>query len=67
MELCDALLQEPILQAYDIVIDELSINSNPSRRYFETHLAYRSLQHQLNLLSESELCLLYCKLFIRHT
>ena len=47
IELCDAMLDEPLLENYDIAIDEKSIDSDPSRRYFETHLAYQTLKHQL--------------------
>ena len=47
IELCDAMLDEPLLEIYDIAIDEKSIDSDPSRRYFETHLAYQTLKHQL--------------------
>ena len=63
IELCDALLQDPVLKAHDIVIDELSINSDPTRRYFETHLAYHTLKNQLGLLSEDALNLLYLSAF----
>ena len=46
--LCDALLDEPLLENYDLVIDEQSIDTDPSRRYFETHLAYQTLKYQLS-------------------
>ena len=47
IDLCSFLLEEPLLGDYELVIDEHSINADPSRRYFETHLAYETLQHQL--------------------
>ena len=47
IELSDAMLDEHLLENYDIAIDEKSIDSDPSRRYFETHLAYQTLKHQL--------------------
>lgn len=46
--LCDALLKEPLLKKYELVTDEKSIDSDPSRRYFETHLAYQTLKYQLS-------------------
>jgi hypothetical protein len=57
--LCDALLHEPLLQNYEIAIDETSINNDPTRRYFETHLAYQTLNHRLSLLNYEELKSLY--------
>ena len=48
--LCDAMLDEPLLDNYDLVIDETSIDSDPSRRYFETHLAYQTLKHQIEYI-----------------
>lgn len=59
IELCSALLDEPLMQDYEIALDEVSINTDPSRRYFETHLAYQSLKHQLKYISHAELQGLY--------
>jgi hypothetical protein len=53
--ICDALLEEPLMQDLDILIDEASIDADPSRRYFETHLAYQSLKYQLPLITHAEL------------
>jgi len=58
IEFCDLLLNEPLLSNYEIDIDEESIDSDPSRRYFETHLAYQTLLHQLDLIEIDELIIL---------
>lgn len=47
IDLCTFLIDEPLLNDYELVIDEHSINADASRRYFETHLAYETLKHQL--------------------
>ncbi len=57
--ICDALLDEPLLKNYDLVIDEKSIDTDPSRRYFETHLAYQTLRHQLSGIHLNDIYHLY--------
>ncbi len=57
--LCDFMLNEPLMSQYDIAIDEKSINDDPSRRYFETHLAYETLKNQLNHISAHDLAQLF--------
>lgn len=59
IELCDLLLNEPLMKKYDIAINEESINADPTRRYFETHLAYQTLVHQLKLVGLDELMSLF--------
>jgi hypothetical protein len=57
--ICEALLDEPLMQNYEIAIDEASINADPTRRYFETHLAFETLKQQLKLVRSRELISLY--------
>lgn len=57
--LCDALLEEPLLDEYELVIDEASINADPTRRYFETHLAFQTLNYQLPHINLGALYNLY--------
>lgn len=47
MAFCDILLNEPLLDSYELVFDEHSINNDPTRRYFETHLAYETIKNQI--------------------
>ncbi|MDP1601961.1 MAG: hypothetical protein Q8M03_01725 [Legionella sp.] len=47
------LLQDPVLDSYQVSFDAATINNDPTRRYFETHLSYESLTHGL---SEINLC-----------
>ena len=61
IDLCTFLLEEPLLDDYELVIDEHSINADPSRRYFETHLAYETLQHQLPNMALRTLRYFYSK------
>lgn len=57
--ICDALLDEPLLKHYDLAIDEKSIDADPSRRYFETHLAYQTLKHHLSHIAIQDIYNLY--------
>lgn len=50
-----ALLEDPILSHYQIADDPQTINNDPTRRYFETHLAYESLINGLNKLDQNDL------------
>lgn len=56
---CDYLLNEPLLDDYNLVIDEHSIDSDPSRRYFETHLAYATVKHQISDINLEDIIRLY--------
>lgn len=47
----ERLLKDPILSEYKISKEPKVINEDPSRRYFETHLAYYILQQQLQHLN----------------
>ena len=47
-------LQEEALRGYTISIDYKIIDNDPSRRYFETHLAYHTLQTSLKNLNLEE-------------
>ncbi len=40
--------QDPILSEFQISKDKNVINNDPTRRYFETHLAYETLKSSLN-------------------
>lgn len=42
------LLRDPVISEYNISNDIQIINNDPTRRYFETHLAYESLVNGLN-------------------
>lgn len=59
LEMCNALLDNPVMTNVELIIDESSINGDPTRRYFETHLAYQSLKHQLHAITIAELASLY--------
>ncbi len=45
---CSYLLDDPLLAPYQLLLDENSINNDPTRRYFETHLAYETIKQQIS-------------------
>lgn len=49
------LLQDHVLNQYEVSYTNDVINDDPTRRYFETHLAYETLRGQLHELSLDEL------------
>lgn len=49
------LTQGPVLSHFEVTTDQNSINSDPVKRYFETHLAYRTLERHLSEISVQEL------------
>ena len=61
IRLCDAMLDEKIMQGLDLTINEHDISKDPVRRYFETHLTYYTLRNNLNKLSTDDLQDLYMK------
>jgi hypothetical protein len=50
-----ALLHDPLLSSYTISYDAKMINNDPTRRYFETHLAYESLTAGLSKIKYNDL------------
>jgi hypothetical protein len=55
IELCNVLLDHNLFKHKELAIDEKSISDAPERRYFETHLVYRTLKNNLKNLDASEL------------
>lgn len=55
LEICDLLLNSPLLKKYNICLNATAIDSDPTRRYFETHLAYETVQANIHALPNSEL------------
>ncbi|MFY7697301.1 MAG: hypothetical protein ACOVQX_00485 [Legionella sp.] len=51
----DAWLQDPILSPYRVSLEKKTINEDPTRRYFETHLAYQSLINGLDKVNADHL------------
>lgn len=51
----ESLLKDNIPKPFEVSFDADVINQDPSRRYFETHLAYESLKYNLSKLSVNEL------------
>lgn len=49
------LLTHPVLLEYHISSDAKTISNDPTRRYFETHLAYQSLVFNLDKISLDDL------------
>jgi len=49
------MLLDPLFKNYNISFDANVINNDPSRRYFETHLAYHTLENNLDNLDETKL------------
>ncbi len=49
------LLTDPILSNYQISYSIQTINNDPTRRYFETHLAYESLKNGLGKIDKNDL------------
>lgn len=49
------LLSDEILSKYEILFDPKTINDDPTRRYFETHLAYETLKQNLSKIDTDEL------------
>ena len=49
------VLDDPSLSAYEISYDPKTISEDPSRRYFETHLAYESLNIGIKNLDKRDL------------
>jgi hypothetical protein len=48
-------LNDPILERYQVSTDPRVINDDPTRRFFETHLAYETLKNQLKEISKEDL------------
>lgn len=48
-------LQDKALSAYEVSKDKHTINNDPTRRYFETHLAYETLKESAKTLDRKEL------------
>ncbi|MCR9191451.1 MAG: hypothetical protein NXI01_02175 [Gammaproteobacteria bacterium] len=55
----DLLLNDPLLQDYELAIEDQDISADPTRRYFETHLAEETLKHQLAKVNLAQLQALY--------
>lgn len=55
MKLIDQLLKDPLLSPYTVSKAHQVIDKDPTRRYFETHLAYETLQLQLKSLNATKL------------
>ncbi|MDF1678537.1 MAG: hypothetical protein P1U32_07585 [Legionellaceae bacterium] len=51
----EALLTDKALEKYDVSFDSSVINEDASRRFFETHLAYHTLEKGLDNLDSSRL------------
>jgi hypothetical protein len=49
-----AYLKSPLLRQYKISLAPAVINEDPSRRYFETHLAYETMRLGISQLTPSE-------------
>jgi hypothetical protein len=49
------LLGDKILSGYDVLYDAKTINEDPTRRYFETHLAYETLTNGLGKIKVEDL------------
>ncbi|HBD7102423.1 TPA: hypothetical protein ACT96X_001646 [Legionella pneumophila] len=45
-------LADPCLSSYDVSKDKKIITSDPTRRYFETHLAYETVKNQIDGISK---------------
>lgn len=56
--LLEEYLQDPILADYTICKDSTVINEDPTRRYFETHLAHHTLRNQISSVSSVTLRIL---------
>ena len=48
-------LSDDVLSAYNVLYDAETINNDPTRRYFETHLAYEALTHNLDAIRVEDL------------
>ncbi len=57
-----ALFADPTMSQYQITYDPKAINSDPTRRYFETHLAYETLKSGLKHIDTKELEALFSAL-----
>jgi len=55
----DFLLNDPLLKDYELAITDQDISADPTRRYFETHLAEETLKHQLGSVNLKQLQDLY--------
>lgn len=51
----EQIKKDPVLSAYQVVEDEQIIDSDPSRRYFESHLSFESAKEHFKYISEEEL------------
>ncbi|KTD63746.1 hypothetical protein Lsan_1179 [Legionella santicrucis] len=45
-------LADPYLSSYEVSKDKKIINNDPSRRYFETHLAYETVKNQIDSMDK---------------
>ncbi len=45
-------LADPRLSSYDVSKDKKVINNDPTRRYFETHLAYETVKNQIDSMNK---------------
>ena len=50
-----ALLRDDALSGYNVLYDAKTINNDPTRRHFETHLAYEALTHNLDAIRVDDL------------
>ncbi|CAM4420621.1 MAG: hypothetical protein LEGION0398_MBIBDBAK_01271 [Legionellaceae bacterium] len=48
-------LADKILSDYEISYSKETINNDPTRRYFETHLAFHTIKQELNNINEDDL------------
>lgn len=48
------LFNNPVLNNYSISYSPIDINNDPTRSYFETHLAYKSLKNGISSLSDEQ-------------
>jgi hypothetical protein len=49
------MLIDPGLANYNVSFEKHVINNEPSRRYFETHLAYHTMKENLDALDSNQL------------
>ena len=57
-----SLIEDPLLEAYDVSYSPQVINNDATRRYFETHLAYNTLKCGLELFEITELTAYFAEL-----
>ena len=49
----ETYLADDYLSSYEISFDKKVINNDPTRRYFETHLAFETVKHQIDSVDKS--------------